>query len=243
MFKLVTASDRVAINAQSFGVERHEAYAHVLNRQYANRVVDGLGLVVGVWSVLSVGVETLQMSCGRAVADVVFRVVVFAPFVGEAVWTTIGGASADVLLLAMPFFGALRVPPSALPRGTQWDKGENVWVWQPDDTDASHRLFLDVSNDVVARVTCIQFSAPSKQAGSTSPPMRIAAALTDSAVEDSQGLGDPQWWYEEEEQHAAPLEEDAALEDVVGAEGQEDLEEDLEEGVAEDDSDELDDND
>lgn len=218
MFKLVTISERVAIAAVHFGERRECAYAHALNTRYANRVLRNIGLVIGVWRIQSIGAETLQMGCGRAVADVIYRLVVFAPFVGEAVWATIGGASKEVLLLALPFFGAMRVSPAHLPPGTAWDGEERVWVWRPDRVE----LFLDLSNDVVARVTDVQYAPaadkPPSAASAVVAPMRIAAALTDAAVPDSQGLGDPLWWYEEEQEGAAavegaPLEEDALIDE------------------------------
>jgi len=180
-----------------------------------------------------VGPQTLQASCGRAVATVVYRLVIFAPFHGEAVWTTIGGASQDVLLLAVPFFGAIQVPPSKLPPNTVWDTKENVWVWKYSE---DRNYYYDIANDSVARITHTEFSTGKNRSAPPPPakdvndgeerhtqPMLIHAALHDAGGEESQGLGNPEWWYEDE------VAEDDDGEEVDADAGEEEEEMDVEE--------------
>lgn len=191
MFNVVTAVERVAVEARHFAAGRHEMYAHALGAAYAGRVVRGVGQVIGIWQVVWVGDETLQPASGQAVATVVFRMVVFAPFRGEVVHGEVCGMSDCELLVGLPFFGVLYVPRSALPAGTTW-KGD-AWSWLA-DAEAGTELYIDMHNHVVARVTGVTY----RPKGATDKKtMAITAALRDKA-EDAQGLGDPAWWYEEE---------------------------------------------
>lgn len=244
MFKLVMVSEGVCIPASHFGARRVAAFEHAVNARYSNRVVPGVGLAVGIWSFVRIGRERLLPSCGSAVADCVFRLVVFAPFAGEAVFATIAAAAAGGLAVALPFFGIVRVPAAAMPPGSVWDPVERVWVWRPpteegDDLDPQG-LFMDVSNDSVVRVTEVAYSRAARtppkkeEAGGGEAPMSVFGSLYDAVYEGNQGLGNPLWWEEDEEEEEGEADE-AADEAEEGADDEaEDAAEDAEEGATDD---------
>lgn len=226
MFKLVTVSEGVCIPAAHFGLDRVVAFEHAVNARYSNRVLPDVGLVVGVWAFVHIGEQRLLPSCGSAVAECIFRLVVFAPFAGEAVFATIAAAAAGGLAVALPFFGVVRVPAAEMPRGSVWYAAERVWIWRPPpeegmEEDTPQPLFMDVSNDSVVRVTEVVYSEaartpPAKDGvAEGEPPMSIFGSLYDAVYEGNEGLGNPLWWEEEEVEEGEEAGEDEAGEEAV----------------------------
>ena len=234
MFKLITVEDVIQVPARNFGKKRMEALEFEVNKRYSNRVIPKHGLCVGLWDWLDVEDDRLIPQTGESSTRCVFRLVAFAPFEGELIFTTIRASNESGLLHEVGFFDVIRVPKSNLPCNSSWDSKEYVWIWKPntdqedqvqtnevEESGSVQKLYMDVTNESVVRVVQIVYDDRSSTPPSIKalegykPPMSIVATLHDHVLEDNQGLGDPLWWYEDEEDAGEAARED----DEVDREG------------------------
>ncbi|CAN8074406.1 unnamed protein product [Agarophyton chilense] len=206
MFKLVTIEDVLLVPARLFGHPRLNALEHVVNKRLSDKVIPGVGLVIAFWDWIKVGEDALQIHSGECSTKCTFRVVVFAPFEGELLFGRVSGAFNEGMFLEMGFFDAITVPLENLPRPSHFDESERVWIWKPvfDEGGEPQTYFMDVTNESVFRAMEVTFEdtwrvPPSEKKGDARNPMSIVGTLFDAVLQDNQGLGDPLWWYEEEE--------------------------------------------
>lgn len=209
MFKLVTLEDTITVPARLFGHARELSIENVINKRLSDRVIPHIGLVIAVWDLLSLGDSKLVRGTGDSATLVRFRVVVFAPFVGETVFARVLASTEAGLGAHTDFFHAIWVPKERLPKPSEFDAAEKVWQWKPTfDGDVQMSYFMDATNDTVVRVTAVEYNdnrdanRASTSARDTKPAnvMTIKASLYDEFNDDNQGLGDPLWWYEEQEE-------------------------------------------
>lgn len=208
MFKLVTVEDTIVVPAHLFGHGRTQGLEYVINRQMSDRVVPGVGLVIALWDLLSIGDDKLAQNSGVSTTDCRFRILVFSPFVGEAIFANVGHSTSSGLLAYLGFFDLIWVPKEQLPQPSTFEDEDNVWVWRPKfDGEIETTYYMDSSNETVLRVTSVDYndrpaSARNTDEQSVSNVMVIKASLYDAVSDDNQGLGDPRWWYEEPEDDA-----------------------------------------
>lgn len=238
MFQLVTVEDTIVIPARYFGKPRTKAIENVINKHMSDRVIPGIGLVVAVWDLLRIGDDKLTRHTGDAATDCRFRLLVFAPFVGEVIPARIGPSTEAGILAYLRFFNLVWVPSLALPKPSSFDENDKVWTWHVPSGDeneqgsdegvvenegASISNFMDGGNETVVRVTAVQYDESGRGSGGGTAysaigarpggySMVIKASMYDEVSEDNQGLGDPAWWYEEGD------EEEAGEEGVEGEE-------------------------
>jgi DNA-directed RNA polymerase subunit E'/Rpb7 len=116
-FVVVLLRDTVCIPPSKFGEDVAPAVTQEIDGLYANKVIPGVGLCICVLDLESVGSASIFPGDGSAHADVVFRMVVFRPAVGEVLAGTV--KSSDAVLgvkITLDFFDAITVPPSLLPQ-------------------------------------------------------------------------------------------------------------------------------
>lgn len=248
MFKLVTVEDTLQIPPHLFGYAPERAIEYVVNRQLSDRVVLSVGLVIALWDIESLSVERLVPTSGDAHLQCRYRILVFAPFRGEAIFSRVRASTQAGLLAYLDFFEPLWVPSDALPKPSTFDLKDRVWIWRPNFDGVQMEYFMDVNTESVIRVNEVLYNKSKRTAITNtpekSPPvMSVTAVLHDSVSDDNQGLGDPTWWFEEDDP-AAPEADDGILEgdqEGVGG-GGDNIEEDynadatgpFEEGNAED---------
>lgn len=297
MFKLVTIEDTIVVPSHLFGFGRALAIEHIVNKTMSDRVIPGVGLVLALWDILSLGDDRLVRHTGKTSTECRFRVVVFAPFVGETIPARIGPSTESGILTYTHFFNLIWIPRDSLPPQCSFDPNDQVWAWRPtveveeedehghdedlglDDLEGGKQKpkeeavsnFMDGGNETVIRVTSVDYdeggggynnanlSSNDKinnnnntsgtdninSNGSVAPhsssnsqySMVIKGSLYDEVVEDNQGLGDPAWWYEGEEEGEELGEEhiDEEGEAATGAEEHDGEVGDTEVGANEDD--------
>lgn len=255
MFKLVIIEETIQVPAKLFGIERLAALEHMVNKKFSDSVIPGVGLCVALWDWVSIGEDRLVMQSGQSSTVCIFRMVVFAPFEGEVVFSRINASNECGLFVEMGFFDSIHIPKAKLPVPTDWDREEKVWIWRPEfgegetgDGATAQALYMDVSNECVFRVVESQYedwsSVPpsEREVEKESSAMSLIGSLFDSVVEDNQGLGDPLWWYEDEEEAVNgddEIEEGGDVEQVNGEEEGYDMKDDYEqadeEGYVEED--------
>lgn len=220
MFKLVSIEDRIQVPARLFGYPRLEALEHAVNKRFSDKIIPGVGLCIAFWDWIEIGEDSLQILSGDSSTQCSFRVVVFAPFEGEAVFGRISGACKNGIFMELGFFDAIVLPKEQLPKPSVFDEQERAWIWKPSFDGVEQTMYMDVTNEHVFRVREILYDdqskiPPAERAKEDRNPMSIIASLYDDVLEDTQGLGDPLWWYEEGEDDGDLAEGDGA-EDIDG---------------------------
>lgn len=220
MFKLISIEDTILIPPRLFPYPRLTALEHMINASYSDRVIPHIGLCIALWDWLRVDEDHLVIHTGESSTRCVFRMVVFAPFPGELVFGRINASHESGLFVEMGFFDAVHVEKRRLPRPSEWDEKERVWIWRPEvgeegreggeeeveEGGAAQMLYMDVSNECIFRVVecvyedCMKIRPAEREAGGGGKSvMSIRGSLYDEVLESNQGLGDPLWWFEGEE--------------------------------------------
>lgn len=196
MFKLITVEETLLTAPHHFKHPPLSALEYAANERISDRLLPQHGLLLFVWDFLDIGPHQLVLSTGHASTLCKFRVLTFAPALGEAIFTRIHASHANGVVLDMGFFDNIHVDKGLLPKGSVWDKNENVWIWKSGEGEEEATLYMDVGNESVVRVKDINWIEGGRGG------MRVEASLHDDVLEGNQGLGDPLWWYEEEEDYA-----------------------------------------
>ncbi|CDK28623.1 unnamed protein product [Kuraishia capsulata CBS 1993] len=149
MFQLSVISDLIRISPHIFNLPTDEAVLNELNEKYANKVIHNLGLVVTIWDISKIEDGMLKPGDGCTYIKVVFRCVVWKPFVGEVLTGWIDQASEQGLKVKLEFFNDIFIPGDYLFEGSVFSKEDNAWIWQPDE---STKLYLDVNEKINFRV-------------------------------------------------------------------------------------------
>lgn len=204
MFQLSIISDLTRIPPKMFSLPRLVAIKQELNGKYANKVIPKLGLVIAVWDVLKVDDGMLKPGDGSIYIKVVFRCVVFKPFVGEVLTGWIESCSEEGIKVNMEFFNDIFIPKSLLFENSVYSPKDNAWVWQMDE---DNKLYLDVNEKINFRVEEEVFNdvrpkgpenptafdddskkeSEQKKKHSTPPYALVASCQTD-------GMGCVSWW-------------------------------------------------
>jgi len=110
-----------------------------INRKFANRVVHNVGLCIRLFDILEAGEPFVLPNDGSTYTRVVFRMVVFRPYIGEVLIGKIRHSSAEgitgevpfnicgpvgrqsdcrLLLVTLGFFDDIQIPASNFQEGT-----------------------------------------------------------------------------------------------------------------------------
>ena len=174
MFVLTVLRDVVRVAADKFDRELLEVLAEELDKKYANKVIVDTGMCICVHDFLSVEDAMLYPADGGAHHPVVFRCVVFRPFVGEVAVGTITGANKDGIKVSLDFFDDVFVPSYLLPQPAEYDSRAKLWVWKYEGSEEGG--IFSTHEQVRFRVESISFS----QVETTASGQRVTTATTAS---------------------------------------------------------------
>jgi DNA-directed RNA polymerase III subunit RPC8 len=128
-----------------------------VDRKYSNKIIIDIGLCICLHHCESIGDAHIYQSDGCAHNEVVFRLLVFRPFVGEILIGKISVSSEEGLKVSLGFFEDICIPPYMLPQPSHFDAIEKSWVWTYDDA----RYQLVNGEDIRFRVSQLQYTRPS----------------------------------------------------------------------------------
>ncbi|KAJ1552798.1 DNA-directed RNA polymerase III subunit rpc25 [Nowakowskiella sp. JEL0078] len=167
MFILSEIEDLVRVKPGDLWKPRAEAVTDVLHKKYANKVVHDLGLCIQVFDILSIG-DAIIHACqdgsyqSKVLIDlkkVVFRVIVFRPFMDEIIIGSIATQSQEGIRVTIGFFSDILIPAHKMRPGTIFYPKESVWCWQiPNEGSDTTELFLDKGLDIQFRVKELKFA-------------------------------------------------------------------------------------
>lgn len=208
MFILTKMQSVVRLEPREFSRDLNHALTDRLNDKMANKVIKDVGLVISLWDIEEIGQSyVFPGSEGATHTKVIFRLLVFRPFVEEVLVGKIRCCTKDAVHVSLGFFDDIILPSEALQHPHRFDETDQVWVWEypteDDDGNPSHHdLFMDPGEEIRFRVTSETFvdtsptapdpNAPDQEAVVSAGDKRIPYQLTASINEP--GLGLLNWW-------------------------------------------------
>ncbi|WOL02074.1 DNA-directed RNA polymerase III subunit RPC8 isoform X1 [Canna indica] len=169
------------LNRPLLGAIREE-----LEKMFLDKVISNLGLCISVYDIQSIEGGFVFPGDGASNYKVVFRLVMFRPFVGEILCGKLKASDADGLHVSLGFFDDIHIPVHLLPHKSKMGE-DGIWIWEHECGD----LPLDLDEEVHFRVTKISYpSIPVEQDVNVKPfaPMEIIGEIY------GDGLGLLSWW-------------------------------------------------
>ena len=135
-------------------------------------------------------------SDGGAHHKVVFRMIMFRPFVGEVMLGTVLRSTEDAIQVSLDFFDDVFIPKYSLPADCEFDARHKLWVWKFDEGEEGgvfsqhEQIRCRVDSITYTRVTN---TAKGRQATKTStglsPSNEIKSSQADTGGSTQGGLG------------------------------------------------------
>lgn len=195
MFILTKISDLIRIPPHTFNIPVHESISNEIHKKYSNKVVSNIGLAVNIWDIESIKEGLLKPGDGGAYVEIVFRLVVWKPFVGEVLEGSVSDCTVEGIKVKFNFFDEIFIPKNYLFENCEFRGVEKAWCWKPDeDTE----LFIDINEKIRFKIEEeIFFSIKPKTDNSTNPseePQNKTPPYAIIASCQTDGMGCVSWW-------------------------------------------------
>ena len=142
MFFLTTIADTLRIPPSSFSKGDSPSIVHAINAKYPRKVIMDVGLCIALFDVIKVGSSLIHPADGGAHFEVVFRVVVFKPFVGEVIQGKVSACTRGGVEVSLDFFDSIKIPYYNIFQPNHYDSGSSAnagrdgrWVWDDHKND------------------------------------------------------------------------------------------------------------
>jgi len=132
MFIISAICDSVRVPPSAFALPPSVAINSEIDEKYPNKVLYDNGLVISRWGdPIEIG-DGICVSDGGAHYEVVFRLLVFRPFVDEVIVGKIAHSSEEGIRVSLGFFNDILIPSYWMLRPSHFDPKTRLWVWTPD---------------------------------------------------------------------------------------------------------------
>lgn len=201
MFVLAEMRDTVRIPPWKFKRKFNDAISDELNRKLSNKVYLNVGLCIALNDILRIDESYIFPGDGSSHTKVVFRYIIFRPFMEEILVGKIRSCNSDGVHVTLGFFEDIVIPPLRLQHPNRFDQVEQAWVWEYDPGNGDkHDLFMDVGEIIRFRVVDETFaeSQPSnplnpEEAAKKTESKNVSPYTLKGAI-DEPGLGLLSWW-------------------------------------------------
>ncbi|TXT13056.1 hypothetical protein VHUM_01457 [Vanrija humicola] len=225
MFNLIAVRDTVPVAPKTFGIDPAITIQDALNKKFANRLIPERGLALSVFDILTAEDGRVTWGNGQMFYKVSFRLVLFAPFVGEVILGKVHSTTPEYIRVSLGFFQDVYIPPTLLPPGSAYDDNEKRFFWYPGDdanqmdeaqllnTIKAERFYYDPGEPIRFRVDSIEWHenepGPPQARKEPEEGADAAPAADDKGAYEragyriiaavaEQGLGLISWWGENE---------------------------------------------
>ncbi|WVQ69383.1 uncharacterized protein L199_007600 [Kwoniella botswanensis] len=248
MFVLVGVRDTIPVAPKTFDIPPAITIQDAINRKYANKLVPDKGLALSLFDILTAEDGKVTWGNGMMYYKVSFRLMLFAPFVGEVIVGKVLSTTKSYIRVSLGFFQDIYIVPSLLPPNSSYDPTQKKFFWvSPDDEGTlltqeqlansivADRLYIDDGEPIRFRVDSIDWqdvrptpqSALAESQGEMvveKDPIEKAGFKILATIAES-GLGVTSWWSQGEYQ------EEEGEEQVYEEGGEADMGEAKEEGI------------
>ncbi|OQR83913.1 DNA-directed RNA polymerase III subunit RPC8 [Achlya hypogyna] len=182
MFVLCRIADVIQIAPELFGTDYSSVLTEEIDRKYANKVIADVGLCITLYDFIEIGDAYVHPSDGTSHTEVVFRMVVFRPFIGEVLKGKIISCTEEhirgnllpqslrrslyrTLVVSMDFVQDIVIPSYAMQTPSFFDKNERLWEWKFPGKEADQDpYYMYLHEEIRFRVTNINFTRVTKTA-------------------------------------------------------------------------------
>ncbi|KAK1297353.1 hypothetical protein QJS10_CPB15g01928 [Acorus calamus] len=189
-----------------------DAVKEELDRIFLDKIIPDLGLCVTVYDIRSIDGGFIPQGDGVVIYEVVFRLVMFRPFIGEVIVGKIESSNANSLRVTLGFFSDIYIPEIRQQNADgisvygAYRNADGIWVCNFEGVDGEYPIDLD--EQIRFKVKSVKFPPiPVEQDLNGEPfaPMVIIGNIY------GDGLGSLSWWgaqgeEEEEEEEEVVLE-------------------------------------
>ncbi|XP_020571201.1 DNA-directed RNA polymerase III subunit RPC8 [Phalaenopsis equestris] len=186
MFHLSKIKHTLQLHPQLLGLPLIDAIKGELQMQFLDKIIANLGLCISVYDILSMDGGFIYPGDGCSSYEVVIRLVMFQPFIGEILTGKIEESNSDGLRLSLGFYNDIYVPVHQLQQPCK-RRDDGIWLWDYNSEDLS----LDLNEEVHFQVISVNYPPiPVTQDATSKPfaPMEIVAGMR------GDGLGVVSWW-------------------------------------------------
>ncbi|GAA6019056.1 hypothetical protein JCM10207_006302 [Rhodosporidiobolus poonsookiae] len=203
MFTFCIQKDTIRVEPRDFHKEPADAIKEEIHRRYANRVIPGVGLCISLLDILSSSEGAVLYGDGCFYYRTEFRLIIFRPYVGEAMLARVKSQSPDGIVVSVGFFDDMLIPPSLLPDYSTYDHERRSFFWLPADPDADHRptvkemlsspeddkLYVSKRDWLRVRVEEEHWDDTSPTSGKAKPPVAAAPGAAQAGGEQQPPAG------------------------------------------------------
>nr|ODN89507.1 DNA-directed RNA polymerase III subunit RPC8 [Cryptococcus depauperatus CBS 7841] len=187
---------------------------------YANKLIADRGLALSAFDILTAEDGKVTWGNGLMYYKVSFRLMLFAPFVGEVIVGRVLSTTKSYVRVSLGFFQDIFIVPSLLPPNSAYDTQQKAFFWVSSDdevlmtqeqllnTVVAERLYIDSGEPIRFRVDSIDWqdvrptpqSLLAEQNGEAieKDPIDKAGFKILATIAES-GLGVTAWWPGREE--------------------------------------------
>uniref|UniRef100_A0A7S2EJI0 RNA polymerase III subunit Rpc25 domain-containing protein n=2 Tax=Ditylum brightwellii TaxID=49249 RepID=A0A7S2EJI0_9STRA len=176
MFVIATVADTIRVPAPLLFHPTLQSVNFEIEKKYPNRVIYDVGLVIcRHGDALQIGDANLVAGDGGAHHDVIFRLVVFRPFVEEVCLGTITESTEEGIRISMGFFEDVFIPAYWMLRPSHYNNDTGLWVWTPNyneggdegeeeggeeeaAADENNQFEMEIGSEVRFKVKSINFT-------------------------------------------------------------------------------------
>ncbi|GAB2219738.1 hypothetical protein Droror1_Dr00007375 [Drosera rotundifolia] len=202
MFFLTKMEQKLLLPPHKLNLPLEEAIKSELDQIFLDKVIANYGLCVSIYDIESIKGGIILPTEGSPTYTVVFRMIMFRPYVGEVVSAKLKEVNHDGIRLSMGFFEDIYIPSGQLPGCPENNKdpNEDKAVWCYDDKLKKWAMsyndsLFDVESDeeIMFRVIKVDYPPiPQEEVQKPFAPMVVTGTI------DMYGLGHTSWWKDAE---------------------------------------------
>lgn len=135
MFLIATVVDTLKLTPEQYESGDSLALISAINAKYPERVLMDVGLVMTLYDIVKVGSSLIHPADGGAHFEVVFRLVVFKPHVGEVITGKVSECTSLGIKVSLDFFTNIQIPYYHLFEPSHFDEAKKTWIWDDKQED------------------------------------------------------------------------------------------------------------
>ncbi|GAA5893126.1 hypothetical protein JCM6882_003892 [Rhodosporidiobolus microsporus] len=135
MFTFCIQKDIIRVEARDFAKDPADAIREEIHRRYANRVIPNVGLCISLLDILSTSEGAVMYGDGCYYYRTEFRLIIFRPYIGEAILAKVKSQSPEGIVVTVGFFDDILIPPTLLPDYSTFDHDRRSFFWLPSNPD------------------------------------------------------------------------------------------------------------
>merc|ERR1711939_1015711 len=146
-----------------------------LRKKYCNAVVKNVGLGICVYSIDKIWKGYILPTTGDCHAKVLFKLVIFKPFVGEILIGKLRSSDKSGIVVSLDFFDDVVISAGNLLQPAHFKPETNQWYWQFNE----HEMLITMEGSIRLRVVSVEFN---DKGDPLVPPMQVHGSIEEHGL-------------------------------------------------------------